>query len=180
MSHYFKKMKKTRLVAGGPTSFWATPSCPKTISPQIPPYIRATPLGVMEKTSLDELPSNLGSARSSPSRVKTTGGRPASAATASDQVSARTIVTVSVVLGAFLVASVTFVWTEARCASRSHVQLAPNGPCRHSGRMARESPTGHRLLLLYHQPQRHLLPLRYPAEVLGMEAEWPPSAGQHS
>lgn len=40
MSHYFKKMKKTRLVAGGPTSFWATPSCPKTISPQIPPYTR--------------------------------------------------------------------------------------------------------------------------------------------
>lgn len=99
------------------------------------------PFGIIEMASLDALPSNLSSARTLSTTVKTTGlrsrpprlipaGSSSSTAAASGEVSTKTIITVSVVLGVFLVGSVvgavvTFVQTEAKDASRSHNHSGP-------------------------------------------------------
>lgn len=86
--------------------------------------------------SVHVLPSNFSSAQSPPSAVETARRLPVparnsgSTAAASDEVSTRTIVTVAVILGVFLVASVvgavvTFVETEAKDASRNHKHTGP-------------------------------------------------------
>lgn len=77
-------------------------------------------------SSLDELPSTFDSARTPPSAVPTGGGLPASAARASGEVSTRTIVGLSVVLGIFLVASVTF--GEAQVRDLDPRSLDPKAP----------------------------------------------------
>lgn len=83
-------------------------------------------LGVLEMASLDALPGT------SPRRTsaKTTNASSTSSASGSGDVSAKAIISVFVVLGAFLVvsvvgAAVTFVETQAKDAARNHNHSAP-------------------------------------------------------
>lgn len=113
--------------------------------------------------------STFHSPRTPPSSVPNRSGRPASAATASGEVSTRTIACVSVVLGIFLVARVTFAEAEVRDASwriGSHPGVHPVRAQRQPAGAAVGSDVGRRSLVIgcffqYHQREHPLLLLRY-------------------